>query len=128
MPVTPLFAAIFSLIYIVLSVAVVRQRLGKKLTLGSGEDRDLEKAIRIHGNFAEYVPLSLLLLWFLEAIAFNGRMAFILGCILLISRLAHVIGMRDPRNYMILRQLGVLGTFGVMGVSSVFLIWHYLPL
>ena len=127
MPITPLFAAVFALMYVVLAVLVIHQRLNKKVVLGSGEDRELERAIRVHGNFAEYVPFTLLLLWFLESITFNSGLALILGCVLLVGRIAHVIGIRDPENYMILRQVGMLATFSVMGCCSAFLIWHYLP-
>ena len=127
MPVTPLFAAVFALMYIVLSVFVIRQRLSKKVALGEGGDSELERAIRVHGNFAEYVPFTLLLLWFLESITFNSALALILGCGLLVGRIAHVIGIRDPENYLILRQLGMLATFTVMGCCSGYLIWHYLP-
>ncbi len=48
--------------------------------------------IRAYGNFAEYVPLSLLLLMGAEL---NGGISFIiigLGCLLLIGRAVHAYG------------------------------------
>lgn len=128
MPVTPIFAAIFSLLYIVLSLGVIHHRRKKKIAYGDGGDRQLNVAIRVHGNFAEYVPLSLLLLWFLETVAYEASLTFVLACILLVARLVHVVGMRDPKNYLLFRQLGVLGTFGVILVSAIRLIWQYTPI
>jgi len=129
MPITPLFAAIFALIYVILSLSVVKQRLSKKIILGIGDDdREFERTVRIHGNFNEYVPLSLILLWFVETIVFSHRLALVLGCVLLLSRLAHVIGLSKPRSFVIGRQIGMIGTFSVIIIASAVLIRHYLPI
>jgi uncharacterized membrane protein YecN with MAPEG domain len=127
MPITPLFAAIFGLIYIVLSLTVVKSRMGKRVSLGNGDSSELERAVRIHANFSEYVPTSLLLLWFLESISFDSTLVFYLGCTLLLARLAHVVGMNNPKQFMLLRQLGMVGTIGVILVTSIALLWWYLP-
>ena len=127
MPVTPLFAALFAIIYVYLSIGVIRQRLGKQVALGDGGDKELLIAIRAHGNFMEYVPLSLLLLWFIETVMYDSRLAFLLGSMLLLGRVCHVLGLKFPKKLMILRQLGMLATFGVLLASAGRLIWHYLP-
>jgi len=128
MPITPLFAAIFAIFYIVLSFKVISHRLNKQISLGSANDKDLETAIRVHGNFSEYVPLALLLMWFLEVIVYSSDLTMMLGCILLFSRFAHVIGLNDMKNKMIYRRVGMLGTFAVILVAAVRLIVHYLPI
>ena len=128
MLVTPLFAAIFALVYLVLSISVIKLRFKQQVSLGSAGDSELEKEIRIHANFAEYVPLCLLLLYFLETVTLSSRLSFWLGCVLLISRLSHVIGMRNGKDHLIFRQIGVLGTFFVIFVSALALIWIYLPI
>ena len=127
MPITPLFAAIFAIIYVVLSLTVVKHRFGKQVSLGDGQDKQLQKAIRIHANFAEYVPFALLLMWFLEIVAYEFGLVLILGTVLLVARLAHVVGTRDPKNYIIFRQVGALATFTVLLVSAGRLIWQYFP-
>ena len=66
MLVTPLFAALFGVLYFILSINVVRFRLGQRVSLGNGDNQDIEKAIRIHANVIEYVPLILLLFYFYE--------------------------------------------------------------
>ena len=127
MPVTPLFAGIFGLIYIWLSYGVIKLRLNKKISLGSGGDEELEIAMRVHSNFIEYVPICLILLWFLEIVTYSSGLSFILACVLILARLAHIIGLNDTGKKFIFRQIGVLGTFTVILVPSVVLIWFYLP-
>jgi uncharacterized membrane protein YecN with MAPEG domain len=127
MALTPVFAALLAFIFLYLSLAVIKIRISKKVSLGDGGEPDLEVAIRTHANFTENVPISLLLLWFVEAFAYSGNLAFILGSILVVARLAHIIGMHNPQDFMILRQMGVVATQGVIAVSSARILWHYLP-
>ena len=127
MPVTPLFAALLAIFYIYLSVDVIKHRLGYNVSLGTGGHNELERSIRAHANFIEYVPISLILLWFLETITFNHRLTFILGCVLLLARIAHVIGIQGGKKVFILRRIGVLGTFTVIVISAGMLFWSYIP-
>jgi uncharacterized membrane protein YecN with MAPEG domain len=126
--ITPLFAAIFGLMYVALSFNVVRYRLGTKVSLGAGESSKLERAIRTHGNFIEYVPFVLLLMWFIETLTLSANVVFWLGSILLIARVSHAFGMFYPKQLMILRQLGTLATFGVIIKASISILQHYMPL
>lgn len=127
MPITPFFTAILAIIYVWLSFGVIKHRFSKKISMGSAGDPALEKAMRIQGNFGEYVPISLLLLWFLEVVTYSSGLAFILGCVLVLSRFSHIVGLNDSATKLIFRQIGTLGTFAVILVSSAVLIWHYLP-
>jgi len=126
-PITPLFAAIFALMLVLLSLNVVRQRFSKRVVLGSGDDRDLEIAIRIQANFIEYVPLTLIIFWFIEQFTFGSSLVMLLGTILLVARIAHVVGMLNPKKYLIFRQIGILASHAVLVIGAVRLIWHYLP-
>ncbi len=128
MLITPLFAALFGLIYIGLSANVIRYRLSKQISLGDNGDKAVERAIRTHGNFIEYVPLSLILFYFIEILSLSGQLVFVLGTVLLISRIGHIIGMLNPKRWFILRQIGAVGTFTVILISCCALILHYIPL
>jgi len=125
MPITPLFAAILGLMYIVLSVGVIRLRLSGHVSIGSAEDKNLEKAIRIHGNFSEYVPFSLILLWFLEQTGLSTELVFGLCILLLFSRVAHYMGMKNQASLMMFRKLGMIGTMLVILVSSLALMYDF---
>ncbi len=127
MPITPLYASLFAIIYVYLSLNVIKHRFSKKNSVASGGDESLNIAIRIHGNFIEYVPISLILFWFIEVIAFASYWVVILGSVLLLARIAHIIGMNDTKNMLIFRQIGMVATFAVILISAAILIWHYLP-
>ena len=65
-PVSATAAIILAVLFVRLAFAVIKKRQLHKVLLGTGLHLDLEAAIRAHGNFAEYVPLSLLLIVFAE--------------------------------------------------------------
>lgn len=126
--ITPLFAAVFGLIYIVLSLNVVRYRFGAKVSLGSEGNNDLEMATRAHGNFIEYVPFSLLLMWFIETLTLSANEVFWLGSILLVARVSHAFGIFYPSQLIVLRKLGIVATFAVMIKACVSILLYYMPL
>lgn len=128
MLVTPFFAAVLALFYVILSLAVVRQRLLNQVNLGDGDLREVRTAIRVHGNFSEYVPLGLLLMWFIETVMFESTFVLILGCLLLVGRALHVVGMYHPKRYLVLRQIGMVMTLTVLIVAASRLLWHYVPI
>ncbi|HKN57417.1 MAG TPA: MAPEG family protein, partial [Gemmatimonadaceae bacterium] len=86
--VTPLYAGLLALWFLVLSWRVI-QRRGKGNWLGDGGDQALLRVIRGHANFAEYVPLALLMMGFLEVSRFSIYALHALGIVLLIARLLH---------------------------------------
>lgn len=71
MLVTPYYAAFFGLIFVILSFRVIRIRQRVGVAIGDGSDLRLRRAIRVHGNFTEYVPFALLLVYFAEQTSQN---------------------------------------------------------
>ena len=88
MIVTPFYAGLLALLFFVLSVKVVLRRQGG-ITLGDGGDKKMLRVIRGHGNFAEYVPLILLLMAMLEIGHTSTYVLHALGIALLAARLLH---------------------------------------
>lgn len=64
--ITPVWAAALALLFVILSARtlLLRRKLG--IALGDSGNETLHRAIRVHANFAEYVPLTLLLAVLLE--------------------------------------------------------------
>ena len=60
--ITALYAGLLALLFLALSINVIRYRRGEQVSLGDGGKRKLARGIRAHGNFAEYVPLVLVLM------------------------------------------------------------------
>src|SRR4051812_29434920 len=87
--VTPLYAALLALWFIVLSLRVMGLRRDTQVTLGDGGHTSMQRAIRGHANFVEYVPFALLLLLLLELSRFSLYLIHALGITLLIARLLH---------------------------------------
>ena len=109
--VSPLFSVVLCLIYIRLSFNVISIRRKIQVGVGDGENVELQRAIRVHGNFAEYSPFAVVLLliaefqqvhiWFLWGIAF-----FFIG-----SRLIHAYGVAQNHERLRYRVKGMKGTF-----------------
>ncbi len=128
MIITPLFAAILGLLYVYLSFGVSKIRLSQRISMGTGESNALDRAIRAHGNFSEYVPMTLLLLWFVETLTVSRLLIVILGTALVLGRVLHAVGMLYPKKWLILRQLGILLNYAVIVLLCVYLIYWYYPL
>jgi len=109
--ITSIIAAILTLIFIKLSLAVIGLRRKNKVGLGSGGHEDLERAIRTQGNFAEYVPLGVFLIACLELNGAPWWLVVIPGISLIIGRLIHAKGMNTPPPDFSKRVLGMKFTF-----------------
>lgn len=119
MIVTLVTAALCALLYIWLSWRVVQVRQAARVSLGDGGDALLLQRIRAHANFAEYVPLCLVLIGAIEmSTAASGPLLWAAGLALVVVRISHALGMaRDGANAF--RVVGALGTWLVMGGLSV---------
>ena len=125
MVITPLIAALLGFMYIGLSIGVIKHRITNKVSHGDNNDSDLRKAIRIHANFSEYIPLSLILLFFVEMTAKFDTIVVVLGCVLILSRICHMIGMKNSKSYLILRQIGTLAIIIVIAITSSLLLFNH---
>ena len=126
--ITILYAGILGIFYVALSIFVVQGRWKYKTSLGNGGNPQLEKRIRVHGNFAEYVPFALLLLFLVDTVHYAPLLVHILGIMLVIGRICHARGILHPNPLNPFRSLGVVLTQLVFLVCSVLLIWHFVIL
>lgn len=92
-PITAFYAGLLALWFILLSVRVVTTRRSARVGLGTGDNRELARRVRVHGNFAEYVPLALLLLLLLEVNTALVWLPHAAGAALFLGRVAHFIGL-----------------------------------
>jgi uncharacterized membrane protein YecN with MAPEG domain len=126
-PVTTLiYAGILGLILVLLSARVVKQRGLAKVSLGEGSDAELRRRIRIQGNFIEYVPMALILIWMLDNAQFSTWVIHVLGILLIVARLSHAwsLSVGAGTERFPARVLGAGGTFLVIGVASLLcLLW-----
>lgn len=117
--VTPWYAAALALLFLALSLQVVRYRRGHRVSLGDAGDPALLARIRAHGNCAEYAPMGLLLLLVAELSGTSPLWLHLLGLMLLGGRLAHAAGLSFfPRRFG-LRTAGMLLTFAALALGAV---------
>jgi hypothetical protein len=109
--VTSIITAVLTIIFIKLSFAVIGLRRKNKVGLGSGGHEDLERAIRAQGNFAEYVPLGIILITCLELNGAPWWLVALPGIALIIGRLIHAVGINTPPPDFSKRILGMKFTF-----------------
>lgn len=115
MPVFFVCAGLLGLLAASLTVSVGRLRMQKKIYLGDGGDPEMLAAIRAHGNFMEYVPLCLALIYFASDYYGYWPVA-IISLVLLISRVLHAGGLLGfiPLG----RMMGAAGTTIILAVAS----------
>ncbi len=116
--VTALYAALLTVWFLLLSAIVIRHR-GKGISLGDRGDPGLQRAIRGHGNFAEYVPLALLMMAILEYSRTSLYVLHALGLALLIGRILHGWALSFTRRWQFGRAWGTGLTFVVLVIEAV---------
>lgn len=120
--ITPIYAALFGLMFVYLSFLVIKQRRAAKISLGDGDNPALRKAIAVHNNFSQYVPFTLLLIAFVELNHASAYLVHGFCASLLIGRIAHAYGLAQANQIMKLRQIGMLLTFGVILIAALYLL------
>jgi len=118
--ITGLYAGILGLFVIPLSAHVIINRYRAKIGIFDGGDPQLGKAIRIHGNFTEHVPLALILMLVTELNGAEAEMMHAIGLILVGARLFHVYGLGVSTGQSVGRFLGVMGTWFVIAGAGLY--------
>ena len=113
-PVTSLYAAVLAFLFVYLSVRVIGRRRTARVALGLGGDRDLERRARVQANFAEYVPLALVLLLLAELAGLPRLLLHAAGAAFVIGRIFHAVGVSGEPEDFRLRTAGIATTFIVI--------------
>ena len=109
--ITSLYASFLALLFVGLSVRTLRLRRRLKISIGDGGNQMMLRAMRVHSNFAEYVPMSLLMIFLVEN---QGAIPFFihfLGAILLLGRASHAYGISQEKEDFRFRVFGMALTF-----------------
>lgn len=121
-PITALYAAFAGLMLLALAALVVRARWRYRTPFGVGSEPGMERAVRVHANFIEYVPLALVLMLLAELNGVDGTALHGAGIVLLASRGLHAFGLSRSAGRSFGRFYGTAGTWLVMlGLSAALL-------
>jgi uncharacterized protein len=122
--ITPFYAALFGIGLIWLSFRVIAVRRREKVSLGSASSDLLELRVRAHGNFCEFVPLGLILIYFVEITWKIPALTHALSLTLLAGRFMHGYAFSGERMFFKWRTRGMVLTFLSIAVAAAALLVH----
>ena len=119
MRITPLYAALLALLFGALSIRTLLLRRRLRVAVGDAGDARLLRAMRVHANFAEYVPLCLLLVALCESQGTPAAWLHAMLTALLVGRLSHAYGVSQVDEPSGFRVIGMALTLGVLFGAAV---------
>lgn len=117
------YAAILALMFVGLSVRTLSMRRRLKIAIGDAGNPTMLRAMRVHSNFAEYVPLGLLLILLAAGSGAHPMLVHFLGITLLVGRVSHAFGVSQSRENYKFRVAGMALTFTSLITSSLYLLF-----
>lgn len=117
MIITSLYAGLLAFIFLALSARVVAVR--GRVSLGDGGDPEVLRRMRGHANFAEYVPLILVMMALLEYQQIAAWQLHAIGATLVFARVIHGIALSFTRKWFFGRFFGTVLTFTLLGVCGI---------
>lgn len=116
--ITPIYAGLISLLYVFLSFRVIGMRRKAQVGLGDGGNRSLMRRQRVHGNFAEYAPLVIVLMALAELQEQSARTIHLIGICLVVGRMLHAYGVSQEPELAKLRVAGMALTFSALIIGA----------
>lgn len=126
--ITILYAAVLAIIYLFLTARVIFARNALRIGIGDGGDTSLSRLIRVHGDFAEFVPFALLLIFLTDYAGYPPIIIHALGIMLVMGRILHAWGLGGSIGSSPGRVGGVVLTLLVFAVCAVLLLWKFYAL
>lgn len=126
LPVTALYAGLLAVFALVLSFRAgsFRGKTGVSILFGDPPNLELAERVRVHQNMLEYVPMILILM---GAIELNGGSTTFLhgvGIALIVSRIAHAVGLKHDNMAHPGRLVGAGGTALLTLIVAGYAIWY----
>lgn len=140
LPIYSALLASFLVLFQVLLMLTVGLHRTKGQFIGIGEDRDLERKVRRHGNLAENSGLFLAVVAILEMLAGQTTYVLIITIAFASVRLLHALGFSSlagshgedltgaRRAFAGMRGFGAFGTIGVALAAAWFLVQNVQPM
>ncbi len=125
MSITPFYAAILGLLFVFLSVRTLKLRRNLKIAIGDAGNQQMLRAMRVHANFAEYAPISIVLIYLFEAQGGYKILIHVLCLCLLAGRFVHAFGVSQTSENYNFRVFGMAMTFTAIITSALGLFFLY---
>jgi uncharacterized protein len=123
LPITFITTGILGLLFLVHTIRVIAARGAENgPALGDGGSEAMERKIRTHGNFAEYVPLLIIILFLLESVGVGTLYLVCYAAMVVLGRVIHAYGLLPVGGVLAARIIGMMLTMTALGFGSIGLI------
>jgi uncharacterized membrane protein YecN with MAPEG domain len=124
-PITLTYASIFTLFALFLSFRAgsFRGKTGVSVLFGEPQNLELAERVRAHQNFLEYVPIILIVMGAIETNGGSSMFLYVVGDLLLLARIAHMVGLKHDNMGHKGRLIGAGGTALIMLVTAGYGLW-----
>ena len=119
LPITAFYAALLAVLFLVLSVRVIGWRREERTEPVRGEDAELIRRVRAQANFAEYAPLTLLLMALAEGLTTPSFLLHLAGLLLLAGRVLHAYGTSQSPPIMRYASYGTVMTLVALALLAI---------
>ncbi|MGB3728229.1 MAG: MAPEG family protein [Thermodesulfobacteriota bacterium] len=125
LPITALYAGVLAIFALVLSARAggFRGKSGISVLYGDPKNMELAERVRVHQNFLEYIPMAIIIMGLIEANGGGSTFVHSMGIVLIISRIAHAVGLKHDNMAHPGRTIGAGGTALMTLVAAVYLLW-----
>ena len=121
-----LYSALNIILLIVLSYLVAGKRRKNSIGIGDAGNEALQRAIRVQGNFTEYVPLALIGLLMMASLGAAPYWMHITGAMLTLGRVLHAFGLSKNSGASTQRVVGMILTWGALLIAAAYLLYAVL--
>lgn len=123
--ITALYVGILTIFALVLSAKAgsFRGKSGISVLHGDPVNMELAQRVRVHQNFLEYVPMALILMGVIEINGGNSTFLHVFGVVLVISRIAHAMGLKHDNMGHPSRVVGAAGTALMSAAAALYALW-----
>ena len=124
-PITLMYASFLAIFALFLSfkAGTLRGKSGISVLFGEPANMDLAEKVRRHQNFLEYVPIFLIVFAAIEANGGSSMFLYVVGDLIILSRIAHAIGLKHDNMGHIGRLIGAGGTALLTVVAAGYGLW-----
>lgn len=119
-----LYVGLFALLLLVLKLNVGRVRSAEKVLFGDGGNEPLQRAIRAQGNAVEDVPIVVIGIFALGALAAPVWLIHALGGTFFVGRVLHAIGIAGSSGFSFGRAAGTLLSLIAQLATAGACIWY----
>ncbi|WP_034719114.1 MAPEG family protein [Bacteriovorax sp. DB6_IX] len=121
---TFLYASLLGVLYFLISLETINARRRNQISLGVGDNRQIEQIVSAHSNFSAYTPILLILLFGLEnSEQVSPYIVHLFGLLIFFGRIFHYRAFRKEKMNFKYRVLGMRLTLWSLLVMSLVNIW-----